>query len=182
MRSGVGSMSSIEKGELPEGALLSRYLDSGDYTDCYSTHVPGEVSHAEYVEAFYTTLPFKTERIILKWAVARPSTDEDARELAAGRAEKFAAWYVEERQEQQILLSDYRGKTRSWLMSTPSTHDGAPATTLYFGSAVLRDQETTTNERRMGRGFSLLLGFHKLYSRVLLSSARSRLIGARNGS
>lgn len=175
-------MSSIEKGELPDGALLSRYYDSGDYTDCYLTRVPGNVSQAQFVEAFYTTLPFKTERLILNWAVARPSTDDDARELAAGRADKFAAWYVEARQDQQILMSDYRGKTRSWLMSAPGADDGAPTTTLYFGSAVLRDQETATDERRMGRGFSLLLGFHRLYSRVLLSSARSRLIGADNGS
>lgn len=170
-------MSLIEKCELPDGALLSRYRDSEDYTDCYVTRLSGEISQPQYVEAFYTTLPFKTERLILKWAVAKPSTDDDARLLAAGRADKFAAWYVEAREERQILLSDFRGKTRSWLMSEPAVNGGVPSTTLYFGSAVIRARDPDTGERRMGKSFSLLLGFHRLYSRVLLSAARSRLAG-----
>jgi hypothetical protein len=37
------------------------------------------VTLAEYVNAFYTTRVFRLERIILKWAVSRPSTDAQAK-------------------------------------------------------------------------------------------------------
>ena len=151
--------------------MLSRYRESGDYTDCYVADVDRVVSHAEYIRAFYTTLPFKTERLILKWAVSKPSTDEDASLLAEGKIDRFAAWYVEERAENQLLLSDFRERTRSWLMTEASNG----STRLYFGSAVIKERNPETQERRMGKIFGLLLGFHRLYSRFLLSSARRRL-------
>ena len=165
-------MFSVNSGELPEGALLSRYRESGDYTDCYFVDIDREVSHAEYIRAFYTTLPFKTERRILKWAVSKPSTDEEASLLAEGKADRFAAWYVEAKEGQQLLLSDFRERTRSWLMTEASNG----STRLYFGSAVVKERDPETQERRMGKSFGLLLGFHRLYSRVLLSSARRRLL------
>ena len=165
-------MFAVARGELPQRALLSRYLESGDYTDCYVADVDRVVSHADYVRAFYTTLPFKTERLILKWAIAKPSTDEDASLLAEGKADRFAAWYVEDRAEDQLLLSDFRERTRSWLMTEASNG----STRLYFGSAVIKERDPEMQEHRMGRSFSLLLGFHRLYSRVLLSSARRRLL------
>ena len=67
---------------LPAEALLGAYRDSG-YTDCYVTAIDRAVTHAEYVEAFYTTTPFRLERLILKWSVAKPSTDADALRLSA---------------------------------------------------------------------------------------------------
>lgn len=165
-------MFSIERSELPGNSLLSVYRDSGAYTDCYATDIDGRVSQAEYINAFYTSLPFKTERFILKWAVSRPSSDEDARLLAEAKTETFAAWYVEAREDDQILLSDYRDRTRSWLMSEPIAAD---TTRLYFGSAVIPADDRETGEKRMGTSFSLLLWFHRLYSQVLLSSAKSGL-------
>ena len=54
------------------------------YTDCYTADISGPVSHAQYVTAFYTTAVFKLERLILKWAVSRPSTDAQAEQMAAG--------------------------------------------------------------------------------------------------
>jgi hypothetical protein len=69
---------------LPPGALLAKYVREGAYADCYVTDIAGAVSHAQYVEAFYTTAVFKLERLILKWAVSKPSTDGEARQLAAG--------------------------------------------------------------------------------------------------
>jgi len=163
---------SVESSELPENALLQRYRESGDYTDCYFVDIERAVSQAEYIQAFYTTLPFKTERLILRWAVAKPSSDEDASLLAAGKVDRFAAWLVEARQEDQILLSDFRGRTRSWLMTKVSGH----STRLYFGSAVVKEQDPETQEERLAKSFGLLLGFHRLYSRVLLSSAKRRLL------
>ena len=124
------------------------------------------MSHAQFVEAFYTTWVFKLERLILKWAVAKPSTDVEAKELAAGMRDRFAAWTVEDRATDQLLMCDYLKHTRSWLMVAPCELDGLPATRLHFGSVVV-------SVRRFP--YNALLGFHKLYSRVLLSSARARL-------
>ena len=156
----------IQSGPLPAEAIHAKYARAGAYTDCFTTKVAGHVSHAQFVRAFYTSRVFKLERWILKWIVAKPSTDAEARELAAGTRDGFAAWTVEDRATDQLLMCDYLGQTRSWLMVAPSELDGSPATRLHFGSVVIRVRRFPYNA---------LLGFHKLYSRVLLSSARARL-------
>jgi hypothetical protein len=46
---------------------------------------------------------------------------------------------------------------------------------LYFGSAVVPVPDKTTGKLVLGSTYSALLGFHKLYSRVLLSAASARL-------
>ncbi|MGI9308284.1 MAG: hypothetical protein ACR2P6_03410 [Gammaproteobacteria bacterium] len=168
-------MFSIESCKLPRGALLNSYLNSGAYTDCYRTEVPGTVTHAQYICAFYTTLLFKLERVILAWFVSKPSTDREVEQLAAGSSDLFAAWQVEDRIENQLLLSDFHGRTRSWLMVLPIGDDSDPATYLYFGSAITTIQDLETGKITLGAGFRVLLGFHKIYSRLLLYSARSRL-------
>lgn len=168
-------MFSVRTKELPTGSLLSRYRDGGAYTDCYFVDIGRDVSLSDYIRAFYTTIPFRTERLILKWAISKPSSDEEADQLAEGSTDRFAAWYVEERQHHQILLSDYRDRTRSWLMTVPAGGDAGDSTRLYFGSAVVPAHDVETEQRRTGTGFSILLQFHKLYSRVLLSSAKRRL-------
>lgn len=161
-------MTNVTARDLPPGALLARYRDSGDYTDCFAVTVPGDIVQALYVEAFYTSFLFKLERLFLTWTVLRPSTDQQARRLAAGEITTFAAWSVEDQQADQILMCDYQTLTRSWLMSKA---DGAGGTTLYFGSAVVRRK----GQQRMGRGFHLLLPMHRLYARALLRSAVRRL-------
>src|SRR5205823_938521 len=82
----------IRSCQLPSEALLNRYLASGAYADCYVTEVARRVSHAEFVEAFYTTAVFKLERLILHAFVSRPSTDAQAGQLARGELSSFAAW------------------------------------------------------------------------------------------
>jgi hypothetical protein len=168
-------MTAIQACELPRGALLGKYQGAGGYADCYVAEVAGKVTQAEYVEAFYTTAVFKVERLLLAWFVSRPSTDPQARELAAGSADRFAAWSVEGRSANQLLLCDFQNRTRSWLMSEP----GSAGTRLYFGSAVVPAVSRRTGKAAMGPVFAALLGFHKLYSRVLLRAAISRL--ARRG-
>jgi hypothetical protein len=168
-------MPSVERCDLPEESLLAVYRNDGAYTDCYATEIDRRISQIEYVQAFYTTTLFKVERKILQWAVSRPSTDEEACLLAEARAEKFAAWYVEARRDDQILLSDYRRRTRSWLMSEPSASKDGHTTRLYFGSAVVPIRNKETGEMRMGSAFSLLLTFHRLYAQALLLSAKLRL-------
>lgn len=163
----------VRKHDLPENALLRVYRDSGAFTDCYATEIDGRITQAAFIEAFYTTFVFKVERAILKWLVSKPSTDAQAALLASDEMDTFAAWRVEARKDDQILLTDFRGQTRSWLMSEQL--GGGDSTRLYFGSAVIPAKAKKTGERRMGKSFSALLFFHKLYSKVLLSSARRRL-------
>ena len=166
--------------DVPAGALLLAYARSG-YVDCYVTEVPASLSHAEYVEAFYSTALFGIERRLLAWIVSRPSTDRDVRALATGDATTFAAWTVEARKPDQLLLADFRGRTRSWLMSAPIT-DSLPGTRLYFGSAVVRSTDARSGRTGMGFAFRALLGFHKLYSRLLLRAAVARLVQSKAGA
>lgn len=170
-------MSSIRPCELPDGALLRKYLREGAYADCYVTEIAKPVSHAEYVEAFYTTAVFKVERLLLQWLVSRPSTDREAGNLASGSLGSFAAWKVEDRSPDQLLLSDFTGRTRSWLMIAPADNGGAcPGTRLYFGSAVVPATHARTGKKSLGFTFRALLGFHKLYSRILLRSSSKMLM------
>ena len=158
---------------LPPGALLAAYARSGAYTDCYAADLAASVSQAQFIEAFYTGGVFKLERALIRLFLSRASTDAQARQLARGEIGEFAAWRVEEQTTTQLLMCDLAGRTRSWLMVEP----GVAGTRLFFGSAVVPSVDRTTGERRMGFLFKALLGFHKVYSCVLLSSACSRLAG-----
>lgn len=171
-------MPSIQRSELPHGALLKKHQSREAYADCYVTEIARPVSHAEYVQAFYTTSLFKVERLLLAWLVSKPSTDAQAGQLACGTLDAFAAWSVEERRENQLLMCDFQGRTRSWLMVVPAEGESAASTRLYFGSAVVPARAPRAGAPTPGLGltFRLLLGFHKLYSRALLFSAKSRLM------
>jgi hypothetical protein len=151
------------------------------YTDCFATDVAGAVSHEQFVTAFYTTFVFKLERKILEWAVSKPSTDVQAQQLAAGSINEFSAWYVEDRCPDQLLLSDFQERTRSWLMIEPITMGNGSGTRLYFGSAVVPEIDRRTGKAAHGLAFRALLGFHKVYSVILLHAARSQLNAPRAG-
>lgn len=168
--------SPIIESALPGNSLLQRFVDSGDYTDCFVTRIDIDVTFPAYVEAFYTTTVFKAERLLLKWFVSRPSTDSEARALADNASNEFAAWRTLDRADDQILLMDLHGRTCSWLMLAPA----GEGSLLYFGSAVIRSVKTTSG-RRMGWTYRALLGFHRLYSRILLRAARARLLRAAQG-
>ena len=165
----------ITRCELPDAALLRKYSGSEAYTDCFTTEVAQTLSQAQYIEAFYSTWVFKLERWLLARLVAKPSTDAQASALAAGTVDSFAAWHVEGRTAEQLLMCDFNERTRSWLMSAAMQVGGAMGTRLYFGSAVVPVINPRSGLPEMGRVFRALLGFHKLYSRVLLSVAAARL-------
>ena len=168
-------MSVIRSCELPADARLARYAGSGAYADCYVAEIAKPVTHAAFVEAFYTTKVFKLERFILQLLASSPSTDAQAKQLADGKLASFAAWSVEGRAADQLLLSDFTGRTKSWLMVATPANAASPSTHLFFGSAVVPLRNRTTGQARPGFAFSALLGFHKLYSRILLGAARARL-------
>lgn len=156
---------------LPETALLQRYVESGEYTDCFSTQVPAAVSLPEYVTAFYTTRLFKAERFVLRVFASLPSTDDEAAQLARGDRNAFAAWTVEDRSDDQLLMIDIRRQTGSWFM-LESVETGSR---LYFGSVVFKRKETPTG-RELRWTYRAMLGAHRFYSRALLSAARSKLL------
>jgi hypothetical protein len=168
-------MPSIHASELPTDALLGKYRQGRAFTDCYVVDMDRSVSQAAYVEAFYTSPVFKVERFLLALFLSRPATDQQTRLLANGQLDAFAAWTVEGRSANQLLLCDFQNRTRSWLMSAPVEVNGSPGTRLYFGSAVVPVVSRRTGQATMGWAFRALLGFHKLYSRVLLRAAIARL-------
>jgi hypothetical protein len=167
-------MPSIRPRPLPEGALLSKYAGAGGYADCFTADIEGLVTHTAFVEAFYTSRLFKLERFVLTWLVSKPSTDAQARDLATGASDRFAAWRVEARAANQLLVCDFLGQTRSWLMIGPPG-SGAPGTRLYFGTAVVPVRDRVSGRARMSVPFRVLLPFHGLYARALLYAARARL-------
>ena len=171
-------MRQLQPDPLPAHALLSKYANSGAYTDCFATEIARTVSHAEFVEAFYTGGLFKVERFLLRVLISKPSTDLQARQLAAGELNEFAAWRVEARAADQLLLCAIDGRTRSWLMVSAAEAPGW--TRLYFGSALLPkptpvDSPNAAGKPSLGFVFKALLGFHNWYSRALLSAAAARL-------
>lgn len=164
-------MAAIRAEALPIGALLESYRESGAYTDCFVTEVDGAVSHSEYVRAFYTSWLFRVERFILSWVVNKPSNDMEAAVLTEEGADSFAAWSVEGRTSNQLLMCDYQRRTRSWLMTEASDN----STCLYFGSAVVPLRPDGQKDRAFGVVFHLLVGFHKLYARALVRAAVGNL-------
>jgi hypothetical protein len=160
---------------LPEGALLKGYQSRGAYTDCLTRVVAGQVTLEQYVTAFYSSPAFRPERVILSVLLAMPSTDRDIGALAEGGSDRFAAWTVEGRLNDQILLCDYQSRTRSWLMVEPLFANGAALTRLYFGTAVTQVEQTAVRRTLASIIFHCLLWFHKIYARALIGSAAKRL-------
>lgn len=172
-------MTGVRTCPLPEDALLRHHRTAGAHVDCYATETPRTVSQAGYVEAFYTTPLFRSERLVLRWLASLPSTDVQARQLAAGASDTFAAWRVEARTSRQLLLRDVTGRTRSWLMTMPldggDDGEGCAGTRLYFGSAIVPVTDPRSSQPTLGFPYRWLLGAHAVYSRRLLRAARSRL-------
>lgn len=153
--------------QLPADALLERYRQSGHFTDCRAVDVARSVSLGELIAAFYNSAAFRPERWLLGLVLGRGANAANVASLAAGTTERFAAWTVEARLPDQLLLCDFQSKTRSWLMVEPLLH----GTRLYFGSAVV-----TSHSSFDAFVFRALLWFHAAYSQVLLRSAAKDLL------
>jgi hypothetical protein len=171
-------MFSITQEAAPEDALLKTYRGGahperwGRYGDCFSVSVDRAVSLAEFVFAFYTTPVFRIERWILRAVIGASSSDAGARALADGSATSFAAWYVGSRTATQLLMCDRYERTRSWFRVMALDGRG---TLLQFGSAVASARDGGGESAPQRRGFRLLLGFHVLYSQMLLNAAKASL-------
>lgn len=167
-------MPTVQPREVPLNSLLRKYKDGPGFADCYVIQVPRLVTQAAFIEAFYTSPLFKIERTLLKYLASKPATDADAKALAGGAATRFSAWRVEAQTSSELLLADFTGRTRSWLMAAPAPlGNEPPGTLLYFGSAVV--PLPRQGAQSMGWLFHALLGFHRLYSRMLLRAASQRV-------
>ncbi len=175
-------MSSVEQQPVPHDALLRTYRGGnrpelwGQYGDCFTVQVDRAVTLSQWVFAFYTSPLFRIERFILRVLAKAPSNDRQAEDLAAGRRETFAIWVVGARTQDQLLMCDRYGKTRSWFRIVPQSSGG---TMLQFGSAVAA-RNRLDGAVGMSGGFKVLLGLHKIYSRLLISAAKHRAASRRN--
>jgi hypothetical protein len=169
-------MNLIQSCTLPEGAMLSRYAQNGAYTDCYFMDMPMSIGLSEYIKSIYTTPLFKIERSILALIARRPSTDLGAEELANNKTTQFAAWSVEDRGANQMLLCDFMGRTRSWLMAEPHVASESKGTRLYFGSAVVPKSVSRAGVASYGFAFHALYGLHHIYTKALMQAAQSKLL------
>jgi hypothetical protein len=174
---GWSGMFSITKCQVPANTMLNKHLMNGAYADCYATEIRHDVSFPEFILTFYTTPLFRLERLILRLTVSTPSTDIEARQLADGARQGFAAWTVEKRGANELLMCDFLGRTRSWFMVVPMNQE---RTQLYFGSAVSPKEDPKTGRRSLGFVFHALLGFHQIYSILLLYSAKLRIQNQRS--
>lgn len=152
----------------PAGSLLAAYADRGEYTDCFCVSAPGAVTLPGFLEAFYGSPLFRLERWLLARLARSPSSPAELRALAEGRADRFAAWRVEARRSDEILLA--AGTTRSWLAVGRDPQRPGDGVTLRFGSALVHRQG-----RPSGPAWRVLLGLHLVYSRALLGAAVRQL-------
>jgi hypothetical protein len=168
-------MFSVTREPVTDDALLKTYRGGvrperwGKYGDCFSLTVDRVVSLEDFVFAFYTSAVFRIERLLLRAFIGTPSSDSDARALAEGSAASFAVWYVGKRTATQLLMCDRYERTRSWFR-VEALNGGR--TRLQFGSAVAAARDDRAGTKSLGGTFRLLLGFHVLYSQVLLRAAK----------
>ncbi len=169
-------MSKVYSIPVPQGSLLAGFgpppgtlagSTTEPYRDCFMRREAGVVTLEQLIERFYCSWAFRPERIALG-LIGRGASSENARALARGEVESFAAWNVVERHESEILLQDFSGATASWLAVRPGSDGGtAPSsssgavgqTELLFGSWVGEADKPLVKA---------LMGFHRAYSRVLL--------------
>jgi hypothetical protein len=157
----------VTTAELPASALLGRYALPGGHVDCYAARLVKAVSLPQLISAFYASRAFRPERWLIGSLLGKSADDHDVARLASGETAVFSAWTVEAREADQILLCDFRGATRSWLMVEAQADGG---TIVRFGSAVVPSARAI--DIFLMRA---LMGFHRLYSRILLGSALARL-------
>jgi len=165
-------MPKVIASELPSHALSASYKEQGAFVDCYYIDIAKDVGLDNYIQAFYTTALFKVERSLLSLATFKRTKDDEAVKLSLGESDSYSIWTVEGRQSNQIMLRDFTGNTRSWLMvekasggGCDSNRDSEMSTRLYFGSVVVPKDVTENGAGSFGVLFHLLGKFHQVYSR-----------------
>jgi hypothetical protein len=169
---------SVMREVVPEDSLLKTYGGAVKperwqaYADCFAVTVDREVDLRDFVLAFYTSPLFRIEGFILHTLIGVSASVAEARAVAGGSSDKFSAWYVGQRTATQLLMCDRYERTRSWFCVAPAAGGG---TRLRFGSAVAAQRDKKTGAAALGGGIHWLLGFHILYSQLLLLAAKRNL-------
>lgn len=172
--------SEVTRSDIPAGTLIAACMPvevasrEQTHLDCFRAELDGAISLEDFVRAFYTTWLFRSERFVLKLA-RMPSTDEDLDSLLLGTRKKFAAWTVEQRSDNELLMCDVASKTKSWFMVEPGADASSARTVVYFGTVVVATAHRRTGEPDLGVVFRLFMPAHLLYGRSLLITACSRL-------
>lgn len=92
--------------------------------------------------------------------------------MSGGTTDEHAAWRVEAREADQVLLCDFLSYTRCWLMAERT---GPSATTLWFSTAIVARRTRADGTPRLTRRFQALLPFHRRYAPILLAGAARHL-------
>lgn len=163
-------MFSVTQCPLPQDTMLHRYEHGpGHHTDCFETEVAQGVSLADYIEAFFNSPILRLERKLLGLAVAK-SNYNDVLALAQGQSDRIAGWQTEDRDDHEILLTVMGGGIRTWLKVIPQEDNSR----LLFGSAVVPPDDGS-GAPKMAWWVNALMGFHKLYSHIVLGAAKWQL-------
>lgn len=158
-------MFSVHASPLPDSAALKQFAAvPGVHIDCYRADVSKDISLSDYAIAFFDSPVFRLERRLIALVGGKASRRADVEAFALGKSDTLSEWQVVERDADQILLAVGDGPIRTWIMRE-SPQDG---TALYFGSAILPMHGAS----KIALGFRLLMGFHRLYARVLLFAAQ----------
>lgn len=147
--------------------------NANNYCDCFSSTIDCAVDLEQFVYAFYTTRVFRLERKILALTLKLPATNEQAKLLASGESDNYSFWTVEKRRPSELLLLTNNRHTGSWFMVRDDMEASQSRTELLFGSVVFLGSQKTNLL------FSIVLVFHKVYSRILLASAARRTVRLR---
>lgn len=164
----------VRRAAVPEGTILhsSRPLSGPardeTHLDCFVADIDGAWSLEQFVGVFYRTWLFRAERFVLKHVMRLPSTDSDLESLLDGNQEKFAAWSIERRTANELLMCDIASKTKSWFMVTQTGDSAKQRTLVHFGTVVVATPDRRSGEPKLGTLFRLFMPLHLLYARSLL--------------
>jgi len=178
---------SVAPTPIPPGSLLADFGAQDAYRDCFAREVAEVVTLPQLIERFYCSWAFRPERILLG-LIKRGASSEDARRLARGEIDEFAAWKVVNRRYSDNGLVAEHGATEASLSERTRT-PALEAGTHKNEEILLRDFRGATAswlsvEPLPSGGTRLLFGswvgqpdrglvkalmpFHRFYSKVLL--------------
>lgn len=165
----------ISECALPDRSVLhpshERYSSEYHYTDSFMYESTENISFESFIHSFYVSKVFKLERFLLRLFLRKSITDGMAEELAKGERDNYAAWNEEYRNDNQLLMADITGSTKSWFMVEKHSN----GCKLYFGTVVMSKKDKAGQPKSPMPLFSWTVPAHKFYSKALLWSAKKQL-------
>lgn len=157
--------------DIPSGTMLKAYqAQEGCYTDCYAVDVAGAPDIERFIRIFFDTSIFRLERRILALSGLEATHADDVDALARGHRSRFAAWRLEGKTADELMLRFERPSGRTWL-HVADVPDQSGQARLFFGSALLPGARDNDKRPTIGWSLHAFLPFHRLYARMLLRAA-----------